>query len=187
MKELWELFITFARIGGFTFGGGYAMLPMLQKEVVENKNWATEEDLMDYYAVGQCTPGIIAINTATFIGYKRKGIIGGIVATAGVIAPSLVIIMIITAFINNFAQIAVVQHALAGVRVCVCVLVFDAVLKLAKKSLVDAATYGIFAAIMILALFTNVATYLLVVAAGAAGILIKVLMEKKRSSKEAAS
>ena len=181
MKELWELFITFARIGGFTFGGGYAMLPMLQKEVVENKGWATEEDLMDYYAVGQCTPGIIAVNTATFVGYKRKGIIGGIVATLGVIAPSLVIIMIITAFINNFAQIPLVQHALAGVRVCVCVLVFDAVIKLAKKSLVDAATYGIFGAVILLALFSGIPTYLLVVLAGLAGVIIKSLMERNRN------
>ena len=87
MKELFEMFIIFARIGGFTFGGGYAMLPMLEKEVVNNKHWATEEELMDYYAIGQCTPGIIAINTATFIGYKVKGIPGAIMATLGVIAP----------------------------------------------------------------------------------------------------
>ncbi len=184
MRELWTLFSTFARIGGFTFGGGYAMLPMLQKEVVENRGWATEEELMDYYAVGQCTPGIIAVNTATFIGYKRKGVIGGIVATLGVISPSLVIIMIITAFINNFARIAVVQHALAGVRVCVCVLVFDAVFKLAKKSLVDAAAVIIFLGVMALSLFTGLPTYSLVLAAGAAGVLIKVMGEKKRALKE---
>ena len=141
MKELWELFIVFAKIGGFTFGGGYAMLPILQREVVENRNWATSEELMDYYAIGQCTPGIIAVNTATFIGYKRKGIIGGIVATIGCVFPSLVIIMIIAAFINSFTHIVWVQHALAGIRVCVCVLVLDAVIKLAKKSLIDAATY----------------------------------------------
>ena len=105
MKELWELFIVFAKIVGFTFGGGYAMLPILQREVVENRNWATSEELMDYYAIGQCTPGIIAVNTATFIGYKRKGIIGGIVATIGCVFPSLVIIMIIAAFINSFTHI----------------------------------------------------------------------------------
>lgn len=120
MKELWELFIVFAKIGGFTFGGGYAMLPILQREVVENRNWATSEELMDYYAIGQCTPGIIAVNTSTFIGYKRKGIIGGIVATIGCVFPSLVIIMIIAAFINSFTHIVWVQHALAGIRsVCV--------------------------------------------------------------------
>lgn len=100
MKELWELFIVFAKIGGFTFGGGYAMLPILQREVVENRNWATSEELMDYYAIGQCTPGIIAVNTATFIGYKRKGIIGGIVATIGCVFPSLVIIMILKAMFS---------------------------------------------------------------------------------------
>ena len=187
MRELWTLFITFARIGGFTFGGGYAMLPMLQKEVVENRHWATEEELMDYYAVGQCTPGIIAVNTATFVGYKKKGIIGGIAATLGVVAPSLAIIMIITAFIKNFAQLEMVQHALAGVRVCVVVLVFDAVFKLAKKSLVDAAAFLIFFLVMALSFFTDVPTYMLVIAAGLAGIIIKVVLEKKKANEEVGS
>ena len=99
MKQLLELFLTFAKIGGFTFGGGIAMLPMLQKEIVEKKNWATQEELMDYYAIGQCTPGIIAINTATFVGYKQKGTIGGIVATLGMAFPSVVIITIIAALV----------------------------------------------------------------------------------------
>ena len=135
MKELWTLFLTFCRIGGLTFGGGYAMLPMLQKEVVEKYGWATEEELMDYYAVGQCTPGIIAVNTATFIGYKRKGIPGAIMATSGVVFPSLVIITIIAAFLSNFQDNLYVQHAFAGIRVAVCVLVTDTVVKLAKKSI----------------------------------------------------
>ncbi len=185
MKELWELFIVFAKIGGFTFGGGYAMLPILQREVVENRNWATYEELMDYYAIGQCTPGIIAVNTATFIGYKRKGIIGGIVATIGCVFPSLVIIMIIAAFINSFTHIVWVQHALAGIRVCVCVLVLDAVIKLAKKSLVDAATYLIFAAVVIASLFTDVASFIWIVCAGAAGVIIKTLMERSKAQKNA--
>ncbi len=185
MKELWELFIVFAKIGGFTFGGGYAMLPILQREVVENRNWATYEELMDYYAIGQCTPGIIAVNTATFIGYKRKGIIGGIVATIGCVFPSLVIIMIIAAFINSFTHIVWVQHALAGIRVCVCVLVLDAVIKLAKKSLIDAATYLIFAAVVIASLFTDVASFIWIVCAGAAGVIIKTLMERSKAQKNA--
>ncbi len=175
MKELIELFVAFARVGAFTFGGGYAMLPMLQKEVVESKHWATEEDLMDYYAVGQCTPGIIAVNTATFVGRKQKGLAGALVATAGVIFPSLVIIMIITAFVNNFSDIPWVAHALAGIRVCVVVLVLNAVIKLAKKSLVDAAAVVIFIAIMAGALFTDIPTFAWVIAAGIVGILIKVL------------
>ena len=185
MKELWELFIVFAKIGGFTFGGGYAMLPILQREVVENRNWATYEELMDYYAIRQCTPGIIAVNTATFIGYKRKGIIGGIVATIGCVFPSLVIIMIIAAFINSFTHIVWVQHALAGIRVCVCVLVLDAVIKLAKKSLIDAATYLIFAAVVIASLFTDVASFIWIVCAGAAGVIIKTLMERSKAQKNA--
>ena len=133
MNEYLDLFLTFARIGGLTFGGGYAMLPMLQREVVEKRGWATEGELMDYYAIGQCTPGIIAVNTATFIGHKNKGILGGIIATLGVVFPSLVIITIIAAFISNFAELAVVQNAFAGIRVCVCVLILNAVIKLWKK------------------------------------------------------
>lgn len=184
MKELLELFIVFAKIGGFTFGGGYAMLPILQREVVENRKWATSEELMDYYAIGQCTPGIIAVNTATFIGYKRKGVIGGITATAGCVSPSLVIIMIIAAFINSFTHIVWVQHALAGIRVCVCVLVLNAVLKLAKKSLIDAATYIIFAAIVVLSLFTDVAAFVWILCAGVAGIVLKTLMERSKAQKK---
>ena len=104
MKTLIQMFLIFAKIGGFTFGGGYAMLPMLQKEVVENKKWATQEELMDYYAIGQCTPGIIAVNTATFIGYKNKGFLGAIFATVGVITPSVIIVGIIAMFISNFQE-----------------------------------------------------------------------------------
>ena len=110
MNKLLDLFLTFARIGGLTFGGGYAMLPMLQKEVVEKRGWASEEELMDYYAIGQCTPGIIAVNTATFVGQKTAGIAGGIIATLGVVFPSLIIITIIAAFIQNFSDLAIVQN-----------------------------------------------------------------------------
>ena len=92
LKEMLSLCLTFAKVGVMTFGGGYAMLPILQREVVENKGWATDEELTDYFAIGQCTPGVIAVNTATFIGQKRRGIIGGIVATLGVVFPSLIII-----------------------------------------------------------------------------------------------
>lgn len=173
MKELLEMFIIFARIGGFTFGGGYAMLPMLEKEVVNNKHWATEEELMDYYAIGQCTPGIIAINTATFIGYKVKGIPGAIFATLGVIAPSLVIITVIAAFISNFIELAFVKSAFAGIRACVCILILNAVVKLAKKALVDKATVALFLIILALSLFTDISPAILVVIAGVAGIILK--------------
>ena len=134
MKELWTLFWTFAKMGVMTFGGGMAMLPILQREVVENKHWATEEEMTDYYAIGQCTPGIIAVNTATFIGQKYKGIAGGIVATLGLVFPSLVIISILAGLINNFADLAWVQNAFAGVRVAVSALIVMSVWQLARKN-----------------------------------------------------
>ena len=113
MKELWDLFWVFAKMGAVTFGGGYAMLPILQREIVEKRGWATEEEVMDYYAVGQCAPGIIAVNVATFIGQKLRGISGGIVATLGIVFPSVVIISILAGLIQNFAHIPVVINAFA--------------------------------------------------------------------------
>ena len=173
MNQYADLFLTFARIGGLTFGGGYAMLPMLQREVVEKRSWATEEELMNYYAIGQCTPGIIAVNTATFVGQKTAGILGGIIATLGVAFPSLVIICIITAFIQNFAELAVVQNAFAGIRVCVCVLIFNAVLKLWKKSVVDKATAVICILILLGSILTDLSPILFVIVAGVLGVVLK--------------
>lgn len=176
MKELWKLFIVFAKIGGFTFGGGLAMLPLLQKEVVESQHWATEEELMDYYAVGQCTPGIIAVNTATFIGYKQKGILGGIFATLGVITPSMFIITFIAICMQYFLEVEAVRHIFAGVRICVCVLIFNAVIKLVKKSVVNTATAVIFLGVFVLSFFTSISAGILVVGAGLVGF---VLMKNK--------
>lgn len=172
MKELFDLFFTFARIGAVTFGGGYAMLPILQREIAEKRQWATEDELLDYYAIGQCTPGIIAVNVATFIGYKQRGIGGAISATLGLIFPSLVIIMIIAAFVQGFSDYEVVKNAFCGIRVCVCVLVFDAVYKLWKKAVVDKATLAVFLVVLVLALFTSVPVAALVVLAGVAGVAI---------------
>ena len=174
-----DLFLTFARIGGCTFGGGYAMLPILQREVVENRRWATEDELMDYYAIGQCTPGVIAVNTATFIGYKTHGTLGGIAATAGVISPSLVIISIIAAFIQQFAHLAVVQHAFAGIRIAVCALVLQSVWKMAKKGVVDAPTAAILLITFIAVAFFGVSPVVMVVIAAAAGILIGMIRRKR--------
>ena len=116
MPILIDLFLTFARVGVCTFGGGYAMLPILQRELVENKKWSTEEELADYYAVGQCTPGVIAVNTATFVGRSQAGVAGGIFATLGLVFPSIVIILVIAAFLQNFMHIQWVVHAFNGVR-----------------------------------------------------------------------
>ncbi|MBR5267671.1 MAG: chromate transporter [Lachnospiraceae bacterium] len=173
MNKYLDLFLTFARIGGLTFGGGYAMLPMLQKEVVEKRGWATEEELMDYYALGQCTPGIIAVNTATFVGQNTAGNVGGIIATLGVVFPSLIIISIIAMFLQNFADLAVVQNAFAGIRVCVCVLVFNAVMKLWKKAVVDKKTLVIFLIVLIGNFVFDVAPTIFVIFAALGGIFLK--------------
>ena len=185
-----DLFLTFARVGVCTFGGGYAMLPILQREIVEKKEWATEAELTDYFAIGQCTPGVIADNTATFVGQKQKSIPGGIVATLGLVFPSIVISLVIAALLQNFADLPVVIHAFAGVRACVCALILSSVLKLRKSSLVDGPTAVIFAVVLVLAVIGNFIAFdgntplgallnfllspvVLVVAAGVAGLCIR--------------
>ena len=173
MKELLELFLTFAKIGVMTFGGGMAMLPILEREVVQNKHWATEEELVDYFAIGQCTPGIIAVNTATFVGQKRKGAMGGIAATLGVVFPSLVIITILAGLITNFAHLAWVQNAFAGIQVCVCVLILNAVLKLLKKSVVDKRTAVIFVIVLLGNMLLSVSPVWFVLLSAMSGIVLK--------------
>ena len=173
MKLLWELYITFAKIGACTFGGGYAMLPILQREVVENKGWATDEELTDYFAIGQCTPGVIAVNTATFIGQKKGGVAGGIVATLGGVFPSLLIILALAGVITSFSHLTWVQHAFAGIRVCVCVLIFNATLKLLKGSVKDWPAALIFAAVLAASLLTDLSPVIFVAAAALCGIVLQ--------------
>ena len=173
MNELFDLFLTFARVGGLTFGGGYAMLPMLQQEVVGKRHWATEEEIMDYYAIGQCTPGIIAVNVTTFVGYKNRGVLGAIFSTAGMIFPSLIIITIIAAFLQNFTELEIVKHAFAGIRVCVGVLVLNAVQTLWKKGVVDKATMVIALVVFLGMLLLDVSPIFFVIGAGLAGWLVK--------------
>ncbi len=177
MKTLLELFLIFAKMGAVTFGGGYAMLPILQREIVDNKHWGTEEELMDYYALGQVTPGMIAVNVATFIGCKLKGFWGGVFATLGVITPSMIIITVIALCLSQFEENPYVAHAFAGIRACVCVLILDAVIKLGKKSVKDQRTLLIFLAILLISLFAPVSPVISVLAAGAAGF---VLMPRKK-------
>lgn len=179
MKLLMEMFLTFAKVGVMTFGGGYAMLPILQREVVENKGWATEEELMDYFAIGQCTPGVIAVNTATFIGQKFKGFWGAVFATVGVVFPSLVIISLLAGVIEAFSHIIWVQHAFGGIRVCVCVLITNAVVKLFKKAVVDVPTMVIFLAVCLGSILLDVSPVIFVVIAAFAGIILKALGGKK--------
>lgn len=173
MKELLELYMVFFRIGGLTFGGGLTMLPMLKYELEEKKKWVTEEELLDYYAIGQCTPGIIAVNVSTFVGFKRKGIGGAIFSTLGMISPSLIIVSILAMFLNQFMSNQIVGHAIAGVKVVVCALMLNTVITLAKKSFVSpiCVVTGILA--FALAVFTPVPSVLLVIAAGIFGIILQ--------------
>ena len=170
-----DLFLTFAKVGVCTFGGGYAMLPILQREVVEKKGWATNEELTDYFAIGQCTPGVIAVNTATFIGFKFKSYLGGIIATLGVVFPSIVIITAIAAFLTNFADIPLVQHAIAGVSACVVAMIASSALKLGKSAVKDTLTTVIFLVVLALAFLLKLSPVLLVVAAGLTGLLAGVV------------
>ena len=179
MKLLLQMFLAFAKVGVMTFGGGYAMLPILQREIVDNKGWATEEELMDYFAIGQCTPGVIAVNTATFIGQKLKGTWGAIFATLGVVFPSLVIISLLAGVIEAFSHLVWVQNAFGGIRVCVCVLIANAVVKLYKKAVVDVPTLVIFLAVAAGSVLLSVSPVIFVVLAALAGIILKSMGGKK--------
>ena len=172
MKTLLELVLAVAKVGVMTFGGGYAMIPMLEREIVDNKGWVSSEEIMDYYAVGQCTPGVIAVNTATFVGYRVAGNLGGVVATLGVIFPSLVIITLIAGILTNFADIPAVKSAFAGIRVCVCVLIFNAVVKLWKNAVPDKAALVLCLGVLLLSVFLDLSPVIFVIVCAAAGIAL---------------
>ena len=176
IKQLLDLYWTFVRIGCVTFGGGYAMLPILERELVDKRGWTTMDDLRDYFSIGQCTPGIIALNVSTFIGEKRAGVRGAVTATTGFLTGPILIILVIAIFLRNFADIPQVQHAFAGIRVCVCVLILQAVLRLWKKSVVDPFTLGLYIAVFAMHALSGlmpvkIPAAVLVLLSGAAGIL----------------
>ncbi len=183
MKErrppLWKLFLTFAKVGVMTFGGGYAMLPILQREVVEKEKWASSEDLANYFAVGQCTPGIIAVNTATFIGHKTRGVAGGIAATLGIVFPSLLIITVLAGIIARFADNVYVQKAFLGIRACVCVLIFNAILKLWKSAIDGKLTIAVFLSVALLSLFLGVSPVILVLCVVAFSIVFETVRGRR--------
>ena len=183
MNQLLEMYLTFAKVGVMTFGGGYAMLPILQREVVENKHWATEEEIADYFAIGQCTPGVIAVNTATVIGKKYAGNLGGVVTTLGVVTPSIIIITLLAGLITNFADLPVVKSAFAGIRVCVCVLILNSVLKLWKSAVKDRLTLAIFAAVLACSVLFDWSPVVFVLAAGLLGVGL-VLVSARKEGKQ---
>lgn len=176
--SLLSLFLVFVLIGGTTFGGGYAMLPILRREIVAKRRWVTDEELTDCFAISQCTPGAIAVNTATFIGYRQAGIPGGIVATAGVVSPSIVIITIVSICLQNLANIPQVQWAFDGIRAAVVVLILDSVIGLGRKSIKDVYCWIIFLVVLACSLLTDVSPIILVVAAGIAGLVLRPLADR---------
>ena len=183
MNELLDLYFTFVRIGCVNFGGGYAMRPLLERELVDKRHWTTMDDLRDYFSIGQCTPGIIALNVSTFIGEKKGGVIGALCATGGFLTGPIAIILVIAAFLQNFADLPVVQHAFAGIRVCVCVLIVQAVLRLWKKSVVDAFTLALYLVIFALNAFSGVLPVkipaaVLVICAGVIGVVVSMRNRK---------
>lgn len=181
MKKLWELYVTFLRVGGLTFGGGMAMLPMLKKEVIEKKGWTNEEELLDIYAIGQCTPGIIAVNTSTYIGYEQAGIIGAVCGTLGMVTPSLIIITLIATILNRFIAEPLVVHALSGIRVAVCAMMLNTVISLARAGIKDKLGVLLFLAGFLLATFSPIPTIVLVVCAAVIGIIVNIRKEKAGS------
>lgn len=179
MRELIDIFLTSARVGAMTFGGGYAMLPILQREVVEKKKWNTEEEILEYYALSQCLPGIIMVNTLVFVGKKRKGTAGACASALGAVTPSFLIIIAIAALLTAFAEVPAVQNAFAGIRVCVCVLIFNSILKLWKSAVTDKKTLFIFAVVAAGSLFIDITPVVFVLGAAAVGILLTCMTGSK--------
>ena len=181
MAKKRERFLTFARISASCFGGGYAMLPFFQQELVEKKGWLTDEELLDLHAIAQCTPGVISVNTATFCGYRTRGISGALAATAGLLTPPILIVLIISAFFWTYAENPVVQHALTGVRACVCALIINSTVKLYRKAVLDVPTLLVFLAVFVLAAFVGLSPAILVMGAAAAGLVYAAIRREGRA------
>lgn len=183
IKSLLNLYFSFAKIGTFTIGGGLAMMPMMQAELIEKRKWITDEELIDYYAVGQSTPGIVAVNVATFVGYKQMGIIGGIFATLGMVTPSLVIIMILAGLINSINDFPIIQKALKGINVAVAALLTSTIINFMKKT-IKKFTNAIFMLISFLLVFVlKLPSFWIILFA----LLIGVVLTYKEKKKTAVS
>ncbi len=172
MKSILELFIAFFKIGAFTFGGGYAMMPLIQEELIHKRQWVTNEEVLDYYAIAQMTPGIIAVNTATFIGYKLKGLPGAIMATLGVVAPSIVIITLIATVFDTLMENPFIDKAFVGIRIVVVALIASGVVQLAQKSLIDKITVAIFIIALAIMVTLSPSPVFLIIAGAITGLVV---------------
>ena len=178
MRELWKIFLTFFKIGAFTFGGGYAMIPLIQKEAVENHHWVTDEDILDIVAIAESTPGPIAINAATFVGYRVKGFAGALAATFGVVLPSFMIILAISYVLRQFRDWKVVQYAFRGIRAGVLVLMLKALIKMFKTNRKGIVAYGIMGLSFVLTALVGVNTFLVILLCGLLGLVSRLMAER---------
>lgn len=184
LLQFFELFFAFAKIGLFTFGGGLAMMPMMQKELIDKRHWISEEDLIDYYAVGQSTPGIVAVNVSTFVGYRQLGVLGGIVGTLGVVTPSLIIIMILAGLINSIADYPIVQKALKGINVAVAALLTSVVVNFSKKTIKTVWNVVFMLIGFVLVFFFKVQSFYVILGAIVIGIILTAVKLKKEKTSE---
>lgn len=180
MAQLGLQYRTWFKIGLFTFGGGYVILPMIDKEVVQKYHWATNEEVMDYYAIGQSLPGVIAVNTAAFIGYQTNGVKGALASVMGVVSPSILLITLIATLLTGFQDIPVVRHALTGIQIAVCMLMGTTILQLWRGSVKDMVGIVICLSVFALSWFAGVSMIPLVILAAASGIAIKCVVEHKK-------
>ena len=178
-KRLWSLFCTFFKIGAFTFGGGYAMIPLIQKEAVEKKGWVTDDDILEIIAIAESTPGPIAINSATFVGYRAAGVFGSFCATFGVVLPSFVIILLISYILRGFQDIAVVQYAFNGIRAGVLALLFKALWGMYKKSPKGWAAYVVMAGAFVLTAFLDMHVLLVIIGCALFGLVTATIAERR--------
>ena len=186
-RQFLELYLAFVKIGAFTFGGGLAMMPIMQRELIEKRGWLTEEELIDYFAIGQSTPGIIAVNVATFVGYKRLGWFGGIIGTLGVVTPSWVIIMLLAGAISSVDKYPLAQKALKGINVAVAALPTSVIVKFSKKTIKNIWNAFFMLLAFVLIYFLKVQSVWIIIASLITGSLLTLYRQKKvRASAEAA-
>ena len=183
LKTMGQVFWTFFKIGAFTFGGGYAMIPLIQKETVDNHKWITEDDIMEIIAIAESTPGPIAINSATFVGYRTCGVLGAAAATLGVVLPSFVIILAISGVLRQFQDLKAVQYAFNGIRAGVLALLFKALWTMYKKSPKGWVAYVVMAGAFILTAFVNVSAIFVIIGCAVFGLVTSLLMKKKEEQK----
>lgn len=180
LKLCLQLFLTFFKIGAFTFGGGYAMIPLIQRETAEKRDWVTRQDILDIIAVAESTPGPIAINSATFVGYQTAGVFGAFCTTFGVVLPSFIIIYIIASFLRNFYEITAVKYAFFGIRAGVLALMLNSVIKMSRQVPKNTFSYIVAALAFIMVAFLKISVLAVIILSGIAGILLTLTKKDKK-------